>query len=888
MKTSLLLLVCIALGSMASARDTIDAPENHIVIRQNYYTHEDSASVIARLPGIKLGEKLALELYKSGEAFDKSVVYPEITNESRFSISEWEIDIHPLRYLLKKEDSIVNSGKLVLRKLPHKDNAVKIDKLTGKLISEELPFYPFGFYTYSPVQEGLIAEEATSGFNMMSPYQQINKKGLEQRKAYMDRCAQVGMKVNYNLLSVAGGGGVNMNSSPMQREKKLKLLEKEVKRFKDHPALLSWYISDEPTGRKVNKKWLEKIYRRIKQIDPYHPVTIVFMNEEKAGKYRDAMDIVMTDPYPVPNHPVAEVEEPVSYLKKEFLLEKPVWVVPQAFGGNEWWQREPTGKELRAMTWLSILNGATGVQYFIRHGLNSYPKSITTWNEAGEIALEIKQLVPWLTSDHRPRKLNVSDTSVLAKSYQADDERIIIAQNRVKEPKRVQIELREELLAQDIKVLFENRIIKPENGNLRDFIEGYGTRIYKLGAADTVTDSTNLVYNPGFEKVFSPGVPAGCYAKVRNDRGATYFVDLRISHSGRNSLQMIAPSENEGMRLKFFPVKLHAGNSYVYTVHARAAKKLYIEKPERGFFQKLFGIKKPGDSTIRFKLSLGRSQREFQLNREWQSCRIIHHSNHSKDVQRTSPRLWMTSSGKAWFDDLEVTPDPKIHLEESENNLYKVSFTTLFDSAELRYTLDGSQPGLSSELYEGPFTLEKPADISVSAYRGDTLLTTASMSVFIHKASGEEVKYLSPYKKYTAGGDKALTDGLIGSKDYKDSKWQGFIGKDMEVVIDLGSQQNIETIKTRFLHHPANWIFRPKKVTVKISEDGENFSDFGSFDFAEADQEINTGIYPAVVKQQKSNARYVKITVDAYEVCPQWHKGAGNAAWLFVDEIVVF
>ncbi|MCF8334383.1 MAG: discoidin domain-containing protein, partial [Bacteroidales bacterium] len=768
-------------------------------------------------------------------------------------------------------------------------NAVKIDKLTGKLISEGLPFFPFGFYTYSPVQEGLIAQEVTSGFNMMSPYQKITKKSQDKRKAYMDRCAQVGMKVNYNLLSVAGGGGVDMNSAETKRDKKLKLLEKEINRFKDHPALLSWYISDEPTGRSVEKEWLEKIYRTVKRIDPYHPVSIVFMNEEKAGKYRNAMDIVMTDPYPVPNHPVAEVEEPVSYLKKEFFLEKPVWMVPQAFGGNEWWQREPTGKELRAMTWLSILNGATGVQYFIRHGLNSFPKSTTAWNEAGEIALEIKQLVPWLTSDHHPRKLNVSDTSVLAKSYQADGERIIIAQNRVKEPKRIQIELREELLAQDIKVLFENRTLQPENGIIHDFIDGFGTRIYKLGKKENPVDSTHILYNPGFEKVFSPGVPAGCYAKVRNDKGATYFVDSRVSHSGRHSLKMIAPSEKESIRLKFYPVKLHSGNSYVYTLYAKAAKKLYIEKPERNFFQKLFGIKKPGDSTVRFKMALGWGEgKEFTLNREWRPYRLIHHSNHGRDVQRISPRLWMTSSGKAWFDDMEVTQDPKILLKQSEENLYKVSFTTLFEDAELRYTLDGSQPNTSSELFKKPFTLEKPADIKASAFRGDSLLTTASMSVFIHKAAGKEVKYVSPYKKYTAGGDKALTDGLTGSSDYKDGKWQGFIGKDMEVVIDLGTQQNISTIKTRFLHHPANWIFRPKKVTVKISEDGENFSDFGSFDFAEADKELNTGIYPAVVKQKKTNARYVKISADAYEVCPQWHKGAGNAAWLFLDEIVVF
>jgi len=43
---------------------------------------------------------------------------------------------------------------------------------------------------------------------MISPYQKILPETLNERKAYMDRCAELGMKVHYNLLSVSGGGGV--------------------------------------------------------------------------------------------------------------------------------------------------------------------------------------------------------------------------------------------------------------------------------------------------------------------------------------------------------------------------------------------------------------------------------------------------------------------------------------------------------------------------------------------------------------------------------------------------------------------------------------------------------------------------------------------------------
>ena len=34
-------------------------------------------------------------------------------------------------------------------------------------------------------------------------------------------------------------------------------------------------------------------------------------------------------------------------------------------------------------------------------------------------------------------------------------------------------------------------------------------------------------------------------------------------------------------------------------------------------------------------------------------------------------------------------------------------------------------------------------------------------------------------------------------------------------------------------------------------------------------------------------ARYVRVRAKGLGVCPDWHKGAGSKAWLFVDEIIL-
>src|SRR5665811_1626808 len=166
---------------------------------------------------------------------------------------------------------------------------------------------------------------------------------LNERKTYMDRCAQLGMKVNHNLLSVSGSGGVGSKIDDITNEEKRKRLIAEIITFRDHPALLGWYVSDEPNGNDISPEQLEEIYRTVREKDPWHPVSIVFMAPFMSSKkYADALDIVMADPYPIPNLPVTIVGETAGQLKTEFKGKRPFWIVPQAFGGGELWGREPT------------------------------------------------------------------------------------------------------------------------------------------------------------------------------------------------------------------------------------------------------------------------------------------------------------------------------------------------------------------------------------------------------------------------------------------------------------------------------------------------------------------------------------------------------------------
>ncbi len=245
-----------------------------------------SGEILVFVPERLKGHKMYIDLVFEYESLNKA--FPAASSGVStvpFPMDRLRTGQNEITVSFYEDDKWVDSRKVWITVRPHHDNAVKVDLATGGLSVDGLPFFPFGFYSYFPVQPTMLEEEVINGFNLVSPYQKIEKKSLKERRAYMDRCASLGMKVNYNLCSVAGGGGVGSSRLPgLSREEKLERLRKEVETFRDHPALLAWYIADEPDGQNIPPDSMKETYKLIKELDPYHPVSMVFSSPRKGSR----------------------------------------------------------------------------------------------------------------------------------------------------------------------------------------------------------------------------------------------------------------------------------------------------------------------------------------------------------------------------------------------------------------------------------------------------------------------------------------------------------------------------------------------------------------------------------------------------------------------------
>ena len=215
-----------------------------------------------------------------------------------------------------------------------------------------------------------------------------------------------------------------------------------------------------------------------------------------------------------------------------------------------------------------------------------------------------------------------------------------------------------------------------------------------------------------------------------------------------------------------------------------------------------------------------------------------------------------------------------------------VSITADSKGSKIYYTLDGSIPNEKSILYSDKILLTESTTINAIAFSSDGKKSLPVSSTF--SKAKYQIKYITKYSdKYPGSGLFTLVDGVKSIPNFNNNKWQGYDGNNLEVIIDLGETKQIKSISSSYLNDIGSFIFLPSSVEYTFSDDGVNFlnqiSVNNNYDIK--DNKKTTKSF--FVKLDNVNARYIKVVAKNIGKCPEWHKGAGENAWLFCDEIEV-
>ena len=275
-----------------------------------------------------------------------------------------------------------------------------------RLLVDGQPFLPLGMY-WGGITEEDLKLYARSKFNCLMPYGSPNQ-------TQMDLAERYGLKVIYSIKDWYAGSRYCPKSIKTTADEE-PMVRARVRQYRDHPALLAWYLNDE-----LSQSYLPQLrahQRWVVEEDPNHPTWVVLYQVKQVAAYLETFDVIGTDPYPIGRSPASMAAEWTAETFRQVEKARPMWQVPQAHNWANYRKdpaqkkkgRTPSFEEMRSMAWQCLCEGATGLIFYSWFDIKRNPDVPfeTQWNELKRIAAEIDQLAPVLLSTEPAPKIEV-------------------------------------------------------------------------------------------------------------------------------------------------------------------------------------------------------------------------------------------------------------------------------------------------------------------------------------------------------------------------------------------------------------------------------------------------------------------------------------------------
>lgn len=217
-------------------------------------------------------------------------------------------------------------------------------------------------------------------------------------------------------------------------------------------------------------------------------------------------------------------------------------------------------------------------------------------------------------------------------------------------------------------------------------------------------------------------------------------------------------------------------------------------------------------------------------------------------------------------------------------NQIMLEFTSADKNPEIRYTTDGSEPTAESPVFPGKIVIPNSEIFKAARFQsGKKISETTTQEFKFGMSTGRSVSLQNqPSPKYQGNGAFTLVDGISDGANLAGKDWLGFSGQDFEAVIDLGEKQSVTMVAPHFMQNTGSWIYYPTELEILVSKDGKKFTSVLKHVRKNDDKNGNPVF---MLRQQK--ARYVKVIAKNTPTIPAGNPGAGNPAWLFIDEIYI-
>ena len=262
--------------------------------------------------------------------------------------------------LTDKAGAVHGTSELPMKVVSERRRTVEITA-NGSFVVNGTPFYAIGAFSNGFYDNPDHDEMAELGYNCSLTYPMIadwsKLEEIEQYVGELDKCERLGLKVIFCLkfhFDLAN------DLAAFQ-----KFVAPWVERVKGHPALLAYFLMDEPPVAKAPladecRRWLNKI-------DPDHPVVAVFCNQMNINDFINGVNSVVTDIYPFGGNTHTAVRQLVN-LQAIRARGLPVWLCGQAYDMGTFMDCPhyyPTAMEILAQGVTGYISDTGGLLYWM-------------------------------------------------------------------------------------------------------------------------------------------------------------------------------------------------------------------------------------------------------------------------------------------------------------------------------------------------------------------------------------------------------------------------------------------------------------------------------------------------------------------------------------------
>ena len=297
-----------------------------------------------------------------------------------------------------------------------------------RCIVDGKPFFPLGMYG-SRFEGELLEVFAKGPFNVVMPYRRATRSDL-------DLLHSKGLKAFVPLRDELLGTDWAKENGFKSQEQVDDWYRVQIGNYKNHPALLGWYVNDErPVTEVPVRAHLRDVFWKA---DPDHPTWAVLDRTYDLREFIPTFDVLGMDPYPVNRKPISHVTEMMREVNHAIFSDVALWNVPQAFdwgwfGCNQGQDRFPTERELANMCWQHIAAGANGLISYCYHTLFRYLKDETLrkdyWGRICRVHEGVKQMIPVLLSIESAPELADVPLSMPARIWKKDGRLYVLVVN---------------------------------------------------------------------------------------------------------------------------------------------------------------------------------------------------------------------------------------------------------------------------------------------------------------------------------------------------------------------------------------------------------------------------------------------------------------------------